>query len=235
MRYILIFTGIVFIVCVYGGVRLFWELAAHSPNISAAPGIVPADAVSVNQDTKRLSLPKHADTQQVDPDAFYQTIIDNNIFRPPNWEPPQREAAYALLGTAITAEGSSAKAYIQEQKSDQFYTVAVGDQVGDATVQKINDKQVTLTNKKGDTLKLHLSGSRFLNPKRTRRTQSERSYESVPQIASAKTIETSQATSPEAKQQRMQEKLRERLKKRAEAIRSERNQMMERLQYLQQR
>ena len=130
MRSILIFTFIVSIVCIYGGVRLFWKPDA-SPN-------VPAEAALVKRDEKRARLSKQTDTQQVDPDAFYQTIIDNNIFRPLNWKPPQRESAYTLLGTAIAADGSTATAYIQERESKQFHAVTLGDQIGDMTVIPCN-------------------------------------------------------------------------------------------------
>ncbi len=164
MRFILVFIGIVSIVCVYGGVRIFWKPAAHSSNISAAPRIVPNDAASVNRTTERSVLPKHTSTQQVDSEAFYQTIIDNNIFRPFNWEQPLRESAYLLLGTAIAADGSSATAYIQERKAVRFYAVSVGQQVGTAIVKSITAKRVTLT-QNGESLTLTISSVPFLNPR----------------------------------------------------------------------
>ena len=235
MRYILIFTGIVSIVCVYGGVRLFWELAAHSPNISAAPGIVPADAVSVNQDTKRSSLPKHTDTQQVDPDAFYQTIIDNNIFRPLNWEPPQRVSAYALLGTAVTADGSSAKAYIQERKSDRFYAVSVGQQVGTMTVKTITPKQVTLT-QNGKSLTFSMSNSQFLNSQGSRNMLPPQ-YNTTPYTTKAAPAinVTSNRSTKSTQQPDAASEWRKQLEQKAAKIRAERKRMMEYLQQHQSR
>lgn len=75
MRTVLIFTSIVFIVCVYGGVRLFWNPAAHTPNISAAPPTVSTDIATVNQERKQTRFLKRNNTQHTDPEAFYQTII----------------------------------------------------------------------------------------------------------------------------------------------------------------
>ena len=99
---------------------LFWHVYSSS-----------APASSQIADTQNLASEKHPQhhpqlPQQVDLDAFYQTIIDNNIFRPLNWEPPQREPAYTLIGTAVATAGNTATAYIQERKSDRFYTKLTG-------------------------------------------------------------------------------------------------------------
>lgn len=110
-------------------------------------------------------VPVHS--QDLEP--YYQTIIDNNIFRPLNWEPPQRVSAYRLLGTAIANDGSSSEAYIQERESKQFYTVSVGQQVGKMTVRTIAPKRITLT-QSGELFTLVLSGVLFLNPHPSRGT-----------------------------------------------------------------
>lgn len=112
-----------------------------------------------------ILVPVHSE----DFEPYYQTIIDNNIFRPLNWESPQRISAYRLLGTAIATDGSSAKAYIQERESKQFYVVSAGQQVGKMTVRTIAPKRVTLT-KSGELFTLVLSGVLFLNPHPSRRT-----------------------------------------------------------------
>ncbi len=233
MRSILIFTSIVSIVCVYGGVRLFWEPAAHSPNISASPRVVPTDTASVNRGTKRSRLLKHTETQQVDPDTFYQTIIDNNIFRPLNWEPPQRESAYTLLGTAIV-DGSNATAYIQERKSDRFYAVSVGQQVGAMTVKSIIPKRVTLT-QNGESLTLAMSNSQFLNSRGSRsmppRRENSASFTAKAAPPKNETARTTTAT----KQPNAANEWRKHLEEKAAKIRAERKRLTEYLQQHQSR
>ncbi len=238
MRSILIFTFIVSIVCVFGGVWLFWKPDAQSPDTSITSPNIPAEATLVKQDERRARFSKQTDIQQVDPDAFYQTIIDNNIFRPLNWEPPQRESAYTLLGTAIAADGSSATAYIQESESNQFHDVNLSDQIGDMTVQEITEKRTTLITKKGEPLKLSLNGSQFLNP---RRTQFSRSYAPPLQVVNTKMNKTipenkyRKGTATKTEQPRVYEEGLERLRKRSNEIQTQRMQMMNKLKHLQQR
>ncbi len=236
MRRTLIFFGILTTVCILG-ILLFWD--KYSPDSPASPKTASMSSIApVKSSAPQAQMPKSAELRRGNPGAFYQTIIDNNIFRPLNWEPPQREPIYILLGTAITTDGNTATAYIQERKSDQFYVVAVGDSLGESTVQKITSKRVTLTTKKGNTLNLSLSGSPFLNP---RHTQSRHSYEWVPQVESTQesktmlTAKSKKGTATETDQQRMHEEGLELLKKRANELRSERTRMQERLRYLEQR
>ncbi len=121
MRRILMIAGIFATVCACGLLLLFW--GGHRPDTPASPQISDADIVSVTRARPLPTLSKGEESQGVDPEAFYQAIIDNNIFRRLNWQPPQRESAYTLLGTAVATDGSSATAYIQERKSGQFYAV----------------------------------------------------------------------------------------------------------------
>ncbi|RKU14278.1 hypothetical protein C6501_08395 [Candidatus Poribacteria bacterium] len=238
MQRILITVSILTLVCLFA-VFFFWR--RNVSDVFAAPKIVSVSTpkiVPMKQRLSRMRMSKTERPQPVDPDAFYQTIIDNNIFRPLNWKPPQREPVYILLGTAIATDGNTAAAYIQERKSDQFHVVTVGDSLGESTVQKITPKRVTLTTKKGDTLNLSLGGSPFLNP---RRTQSMHSYERVPQVENTtenKTMQTAKSkkgTGTETDQQRSYKEGLELLKKRANELRAERTRMQERLRYLEQR
>ena len=75
---------------------------------------------------------------------YYQVIIDNNIFRPLGWRPPQKKPQYTLIGTTINTDGSNAKAFILERLSSLSQTVKVGDTFGNATVKEILPKKVTL-------------------------------------------------------------------------------------------
>ena len=178
-------------------------------------------------------LSSRGETQKVDPDSFYQTIIDNNIFRPLNWKPTQKASAYRLLGTTIPSNGDTATAYIQERQSGQLYSVKVGDPLGESTVQNITSKRVILTTKNGNTSTLSISGNVFLNP---RHTQSRRSHERIAQNTQTKENNPSQksrvhTTTPQITPQEWRENLQER----ADSLRAERTRMQERLRYLEQR
>ena len=161
MRHILIFSAFLFMACVIGGLGSFW-MPENTSGTFNSDRHVSTESTVASVDTKRSDSSKHTETQYMDPKAFYQTIIDNNIFRPLNWEPPQRASAYTLLGTAIATDSSNTEAYIQERKSNQFYAVSLGQQVGKMTVETIAPKQVTLT-QNGESLVLSMSSSQFLN------------------------------------------------------------------------
>ena len=182
----------------------------------------------------QTQLQKSEVLHQSDPDTFYQTIIDNNIFRPLNWKPPQRVSAYELLGTVIATDGSSATAYIQERKSNQFSAVSLGQKVGKMTVETITSKQVTLT-QNSESLTLAMSNSQFLNSRGNRSIPS-RPNNRPPFVAEATTTKklTDLTMSLETKQIHTPEEWRKHLQEKAVAIRSERIRMMERLKYLQQ-
>lgn len=124
MRYTLIRIGIL---CVYGVALLFWS-ADHPSGTLESDLIVSTD--TVNLDTQKVVPPKHTETEYTDPEAYYQIIIDNNIFRPLNWEPERREPDYSLIGTIVAADGQRATAYIQDRKSETLNTVSVGQKIG---------------------------------------------------------------------------------------------------------
>ncbi len=94
--------------------------------------------------------------------AFYEVIVDNNLFRPLGWTPPKDEPAYSLIGTAIGAEGDLSQATLLESRSNRYHFVTIGTQVGDMTVKEISAKQVTL-DKDGDPVTLRASGLQFLS------------------------------------------------------------------------
>ncbi len=164
MKLILLSIAIGVVVGVFGGVLLF-RSPADDPSLSVSSPSVPPVA-PVDQEAKRGESAVRLEPT-MDIDAYYQTIIDNNIFRPLNWKPPQRVSRYTLLGTTISTDGSSAEAYIQERESHQFYTVSVGQQVGNMTVRTIAPKRVTLAGS-GEFLTFTLGRVRFLNPRPSR-------------------------------------------------------------------
>lgn len=218
MKHLLLSLGIIAVVCVFGGLLLL-RLPINNPAISASSPIVSTSAVPVNQRVERDESSASPQGYPVDPDAFYQTIIDNNIFRPLNWEPPQRVSAYTLLGTAIATDGSSAVAYIQERESDQFYAVSVGQQVGKMTVGTIAPKRVTLT-QNGVSLMLCLRRVPFLNPHSTRGTPTRE----PPPLAVTMKKETPRTVTAEEIPDAARE-WRKTLEERAAKIRAERERM----------
>ena len=99
---------------------------------------------------------------------FYKMIVDNNLFRPLGWRPPNREPEYAYIGTRT---GTLSEAYVSEQRSNRFYTVKVGDKVGDAVVKEIEQRKITL-DKNGETITLRRENSPFLKSSGSRRSSS---------------------------------------------------------------
>ena len=102
-----------------------------------------------------------------DPEDFYQVIIENNIFRPLNYEPPLQQPDWTLIGTTIATDKSTATAYITERKTKRFYSVKTGEKIGEATVKAIHPKQVTL-DKNGKIVTLALPSAPLLSPTRSR-------------------------------------------------------------------
>ena len=87
---------------------------------------------------------KSGQTDSKTPDAFYQVIIDNNIFRPLGWRLPKKPQQYTLIGTISAPDGSNPKAFILKRGSNQLHTVKVGETLGNVTIKEIQAKQVTL-------------------------------------------------------------------------------------------
>lgn len=94
--------------------------------------------------------------------AFYQVIVENNIFRPLGWKEPIIAPKYALIGTIINSRGGMAKALLKENASNRTYYVTTGEKVGAATVEKIKSRQVRL-NISGEILTLKAPSIQFLN------------------------------------------------------------------------
>lgn len=93
--------------------------------------------------------------------AFYKVIIDNNLFRPLGWTPPNNEPAYSLIGTAVDANGVIAQATLLEKRSNRYHFVTIGEKLGDITVKDIQAKQVVLE-KEGKPITLKTEALQFL-------------------------------------------------------------------------
>jgi len=108
------------------------------------------------QNLKQVSNRKLNDNSE-----FYQAIVDNSLFRPLGWQPPKNEPEYKLIGTAIDTIGDSSKAFVLENRSNQFYTVSVGQEIGNAVVKEIEKKKVTLY-RNGEIITLKSDNMGFL-------------------------------------------------------------------------
>ncbi|MCE2402579.1 hypothetical protein J4G08_17055 [Candidatus Poribacteria bacterium] len=134
---------------------------------------------SSNWSVKRLSKSAKSD----DSSDFYKVIVDNNLFRPLGWRPPNREPQYTLIGTAIDPNGSLSEAFILEERSNKFYIAGFGDKVGDAVVKEIQEKKVIL-DKNGETITIRIRNTPFLNSSGSRRSSSSRSENSNQNVSS---------------------------------------------------
>ena len=97
--------------------------------------------------------------------AFYKVIIDNNLFRPLGWTPPNNEPAYSLVGTAVDADGVIAQATLLERRSNRYHFVTIGEKLGDVTVKDIQAKPVVLE-KDGKPITLKTETLQFLTTNR---------------------------------------------------------------------
>ena len=93
--------------------------------------------------------------------AFYKVIIDNDLFRPLGWTPPNNEPAYSLVGTAVGTGGVIAQATLLEKRSNRYHFVTIGEKLGDVTVKDIQAKQVILE-KNGKPITLKTETLQFL-------------------------------------------------------------------------
>ncbi len=100
-------------------------------------------------------------------ETFYKTIIDNNLFRPLGWTPPNNEPAYSLIGTAVDANGRISQATLLEKRSNRYHFVTIGTKLGDMTVKDIQAEQVIL-DKAGKPITLKEGPLQFLTTSRER-------------------------------------------------------------------
>ena len=90
-------------------------------------------------------------------ETFYATIIENNLFRPLGWTPPQPIEPYRLIGTILPRSANTPpKAIIETTTRNTIHIVTTGDKLDASTeVVSIEDKAVTLSTD-GQPRTLHL-------------------------------------------------------------------------------
>lgn len=90
------------------------------------------------------SMRQSGTARSYEPSDYYQIIVDNNIFRPLGWKPPNKEPEYTLLGTSFDPTSNRSEAFVLEERSNQFHIVSVGDKIGDAIIKEISKKNISL-------------------------------------------------------------------------------------------
>ncbi len=146
---------------------------------------------------------------------FYKMIVDNNLFRPLGWRPPNREPEYAYIGTRT---GTLSEAYVSEQRSNQFYTVKVGDKVGDAVVKEIESKKITL-DKNGEMITLRRENSPFLKSSGSRRSPSRSESSNRDQNNNNDTSKSDKEATMKNAREDAEKRMREEMMKRAAEMR----------------
>ena len=188
MKYskILIFLGIS---CVVGLIFVFGfklqaqnaakkEIAIAKANQMKVPATLRIDQFKNHQQGLNWNVKVRSKSVKSDDNSdFYKVIVENNIFRPLGWRPPNREPQYSLIGTAIDKKGGRLEAFILEERSNKFYIAGIGGKVGDAVVQEIQQKKVTL-DKNGETITLRRGNMQFLKSGGSRRSSPSRSESS---------------------------------------------------------
>ena len=141
---------------------IYLSLHSETPPPEAVP-----DAVSP-EPPRRVDL---TTPPVFDSASYYQTIIDNNLFRPLGWTPPRPTEPYRLLGTLLPRDANTPpKAIIQSTAGDRTYIVSTGDKIEALTeVVSIEGKQVTLETT-GNKRTLRLETGVWLNPSRATRS-----------------------------------------------------------------
>lgn len=152
------------------------------PGISAdtvcAQGGMP---VSERQKEDRFAI-----EQDNTPTAFYQVIIENNLFRPLGWTPPKPKPVYRLLGTVISIEGTNRQAILLEIATNRLHFLKVGDTVGEDKVTDILPKQITLQQAE-QILTVKLDRQQFLSPSRPRERREDASLHANTETAQKQT------------------------------------------------
>ncbi|RKU29095.1 hypothetical protein C6497_06820 [Candidatus Poribacteria bacterium] len=173
--------GILFVLGVKLQAKNTMVETSNKAKVIATKPMLTANTIQIKN--TRFSPKKHPQSNYKNKNSndnsdFYQVIIDNSLFRPLGWKPPNKEPEYTLLGTIIDPLGIHSKAYVLERRSDAFHTVRIGENVGDMVIEEIEDKKVTL-DKNGETITLRTADIQFLktggssSPRQDRSVQNE--------------------------------------------------------------
>ena len=117
----------------------------------------PTSTPDTHTDTPVPQNTEHPTPAVFDAQSFYQTIIDNNLFRPLGWTPPRPTEPYCLMGMILPrSENTPPKAIIQMTARNTTLLVSTGEQIDASTeVVSIEGKRVVLSTD-GQQRTLHL-------------------------------------------------------------------------------
>ena len=115
-------------------VPLFFALQTPTIETQSVSVIAPPQPRRV-----RLSMPPVFETE-----AFYRTIIENNLFRPLGWRPPRPIEPYRLIGTILPIDANTPpQAIIESTAGNQTHIVTTGEKIDASTeVVSIQGKSV---------------------------------------------------------------------------------------------
>ena len=83
------------------------------------PPVAVTDAVSPLPPRRVDLIPPVFDAQ-----SYYQTIIDNNLFRPLGWTPPRPKEPYRLIGTIHPTDDRTPPKSILQSTSKSLYCIS---------------------------------------------------------------------------------------------------------------
>ena len=149
------------------------NLNAQSDAVDKSGGKLAYQAKGKKKSSGKQDVGKDASPRSKNPDVnrdkdlkvdedFYRVIVENNLFRNLGWRKPNRKPQYTLIATLIESKGNISKAFMMEQRENQYYYVSVGEKMGDAIVRKIQSNEVTLY-RAGNTLTIHAESRQFLS------------------------------------------------------------------------
>jgi hypothetical protein len=176
-------------------------------------------------------------SESKDKPDFYRVIVDNNIFRPLGWRPPNKEPEYTFVGTRVDSNGAASEAYVLETRSNQFFMANIGDKIGDAIVKEIKQKEIIL-DKNGEVITLRggkmaflqTGGSRGGPSRGSSNARNEDSSNGNRSTSKSSDKENASAKKAQANAQKMRQQMMERaqeMRRRYEgASREQREQMM---------
>ena len=135
--------------------------SCETPEMSASPEtLTAADTFKAPPRRAPFTTPPAFDVE-----AYYSTIIDNNLFRPLGWTRPVSPPAYRLLGTMVPKdEKTPPQAIIQVSTAgNKTHIVSIGDTLdADTKIVDIQPKQATL-DRAGQQTTLKLNPSPWIS------------------------------------------------------------------------
>ena len=172
---------------------------------------------SVKQVSNWGSMRQSVNTRSYGPLAhdssdYYQIIVDNNIFRPLGWKPPNKEPEYTLLGTFFDPTGDRSEASVLEERSNQLHIVSVGDKIGDAIIKEIAKKTVSLY-KDGEMITLNSRVGFLGSVGREQRNSSNRSESNNQNVRNNDRTTRSKSFNSNAERKRVEKIIKENEKK----------------------